>query len=212
MVKTKEGAGPGAGCVYRVWGEGGWAGVAAPLNGAAGAMGLRRKGRSPPVLSPEFVLQNHADAASYLAVGILLGLMFEVQGGARRPSAAEGSGDWSRSCCGAVALGCPPQSPLCASALWLGGSAPLLWPRLPFPSSLQGFGRGSSPRRPTLCTWTGRPQLPLSSPLPSLPAPIRTFQPLCWLLSYFLSRPVLFHVCTLIPNSFPQAPFYLIPL
>ncbi|XP_005016436.3 translocating chain-associated membrane protein 1-like 1 isoform X1 [Anas platyrhynchos] len=41
-------------------------------------MGLRRKGRSPPVLSPEFVLQNHADAASYLAVGILLGLMFEV--------------------------------------------------------------------------------------------------------------------------------------
>ncbi|XP_035200100.1 translocating chain-associated membrane protein 1-like isoform X2 [Oxyura jamaicensis] len=41
-------------------------------------MGLCRKGRSPPVLSPEFVLQNHADAASYLAVGILLGLMFEV--------------------------------------------------------------------------------------------------------------------------------------
>ncbi|NWI20183.1 TR1L1 protein, partial [Crypturellus soui] len=41
-------------------------------------MGLRRKSRSPAVLSHEFVIQNHADAVSCLAVGFLLGLMFEV--------------------------------------------------------------------------------------------------------------------------------------
>ncbi|XP_064377555.1 translocating chain-associated membrane protein 1-like 1 isoform X2 [Dromaius novaehollandiae] len=41
-------------------------------------MGLRRKNRSPAVLSHEFVIQNHADAVSCLAMGLLLGLMFEV--------------------------------------------------------------------------------------------------------------------------------------
>ncbi|NXA47533.1 TR1L1 protein, partial [Nothocercus julius] len=41
-------------------------------------MGLRRKNKSPPVLSHEFFIQNHADAVSCLAVGLLLGLMFEV--------------------------------------------------------------------------------------------------------------------------------------
>nr|XP_005304683.1 translocating chain-associated membrane protein 1-like isoform X6 [Chrysemys picta bellii]XP_042717061.1 translocating chain-associated membrane protein 1-like isoform X6 [Chrysemys picta bellii] len=41
-------------------------------------MGLRRKNKSPPVLSHEFVIQNHADAVSCLAMGLLLGLMFEV--------------------------------------------------------------------------------------------------------------------------------------
>uniref|UniRef100_A0A7M4EYW7 Translocating chain-associated membrane protein n=1 Tax=Crocodylus porosus TaxID=8502 RepID=A0A7M4EYW7_CROPO len=41
-------------------------------------MGLRRKNKSPAVLSHEFVTQNHADAVSCLAMGLLLGLMFEV--------------------------------------------------------------------------------------------------------------------------------------
>ncbi|XP_050763141.1 translocating chain-associated membrane protein 1-like 1 isoform X1 [Gymnogyps californianus] len=41
-------------------------------------MGLRRKNKSPPVLSHEFVIQNHADTASCLVMGLLLGLMFEV--------------------------------------------------------------------------------------------------------------------------------------
>ncbi|KAJ6665627.1 hypothetical protein lerEdw1_001997 [Lerista edwardsae] len=41
-------------------------------------MGLRKKNKSPPVLSHEFVIQNHADAVSSLSMGLLLGLMFEV--------------------------------------------------------------------------------------------------------------------------------------
>lgn len=48
------------------------------LKAAAAAMGFRKKNKSPPVLSHEFVIQNHADAASCLAMGFLLGLMFEV--------------------------------------------------------------------------------------------------------------------------------------
>lgn len=43
------------------------------------AMGFRKKNKSPPVLSHEFVIQNHADMVSCLAMIILLGLMFEVQ-------------------------------------------------------------------------------------------------------------------------------------
>uniref|UniRef100_A0A1A7Y1I5 TLC domain-containing protein n=1 Tax=Iconisemion striatum TaxID=60296 RepID=A0A1A7Y1I5_9TELE len=41
-------------------------------------MGFRKKNKSPPVLSHEFVIQNHADMVSCLAMIILLGLMFEV--------------------------------------------------------------------------------------------------------------------------------------
>ena len=41
-------------------------------------MGFRKKNKSPPVLSHEFVIQNHADMVSCLAMVILLGLMFEV--------------------------------------------------------------------------------------------------------------------------------------
>lgn len=41
-------------------------------------MGLRKKNKSPPVLSHEFVIQNHADMVSCVAMVILLGLMFEV--------------------------------------------------------------------------------------------------------------------------------------
>lgn len=54
-----------------------------PGLGAVTAMGLRRKTKSPAVLSHEFVIQNHADTASCLVMGLLLGLMFEVLGGVR---------------------------------------------------------------------------------------------------------------------------------
>ncbi|XP_005386865.1 PREDICTED: translocating chain-associated membrane protein 1-like 1 [Chinchilla lanigera] len=41
-------------------------------------MGLRKKGsRNPPVLSHEFILQNHADMASCVGMFFVLGLMFE---------------------------------------------------------------------------------------------------------------------------------------
>uniref|UniRef100_A0A8C5L3T2 Translocating chain-associated membrane protein n=1 Tax=Jaculus jaculus TaxID=51337 RepID=A0A8C5L3T2_JACJA len=41
-------------------------------------MGLRKKGtRNPPVLSHEFVLQNHADMVSCVGMFFVLGLMFE---------------------------------------------------------------------------------------------------------------------------------------
>lgn len=42
-------------------------------------MGIRKKtSKNPPVLSHEFVIQNHADIVSCLAMVFLLGLMFEV--------------------------------------------------------------------------------------------------------------------------------------
>ncbi|KAM9647868.1 translocating chain-associated membrane protein 1-like 1 isoform 4-T4 [Morphnus guianensis] len=45
-------------------------------------MRFRRKNKSPAVLSHEFVIQNHADAASFLVMVLLLGLLVEVLGGA----------------------------------------------------------------------------------------------------------------------------------
>ena len=42
-------------------------------------MAIRKKSsKNPPVLSHEFVLQNHADIVSCVAMVFLLGLMFEV--------------------------------------------------------------------------------------------------------------------------------------
>ncbi|XP_069740305.1 translocating chain-associated membrane protein 1-like 1 isoform X2 [Narcine bancroftii] len=41
-------------------------------------MGLRKKSKSPAVFSHEFVIQNHADIVSCVAMVILLGLMFEI--------------------------------------------------------------------------------------------------------------------------------------
>lgn len=42
-------------------------------------MAFRKKGtKNPPVLSHEFILQNHADIVSCVAMVFLLGLMFEV--------------------------------------------------------------------------------------------------------------------------------------
>uniref|UniRef100_A0A3B1KA88 Uncharacterized protein n=1 Tax=Astyanax mexicanus TaxID=7994 RepID=A0A3B1KA88_ASTMX len=42
-------------------------------------MGIRKKSnKNPPVLSHEFVIQNHADIVSCVAMLFLLGLMFEV--------------------------------------------------------------------------------------------------------------------------------------
>lgn len=43
-------------------------------------MGIRKKNnKTPPVLSHEFVIQNHADIVSCVAMLFLLGLMFEVR-------------------------------------------------------------------------------------------------------------------------------------
>lgn len=43
------------------------------------AMGIRKKtNKNPPVMSHEFVIQNHADIVSCVAMVFLLGLMFEV--------------------------------------------------------------------------------------------------------------------------------------
>uniref|UniRef100_UPI00398EE5D5 translocating chain-associated membrane protein 1 isoform X2 n=1 Tax=Pristiophorus japonicus TaxID=55135 RepID=UPI00398EE5D5 len=41
-------------------------------------MGVRKKSKNPPLLSHEFVIQNHADIVSCVAMVFLLGLMFEV--------------------------------------------------------------------------------------------------------------------------------------
>ena len=42
-------------------------------------MAIRRKStKSPPILSHEFIVQNHADIVSCVAMVFLLGLMFEV--------------------------------------------------------------------------------------------------------------------------------------
>uniref|UniRef100_A0A087WR72 Translocating chain-associating membrane protein 1 n=1 Tax=Mus musculus TaxID=10090 RepID=A0A087WR72_MOUSE len=42
-------------------------------------MAIRKKSnKNPPLLSHEFLLQNHADIVSCLAMLFLLGLMFEV--------------------------------------------------------------------------------------------------------------------------------------
>lgn len=42
-------------------------------------MGIRKKtNKNPPVMSHEFVIQNHADIVSCVAMVFLLGLMFEV--------------------------------------------------------------------------------------------------------------------------------------
>lgn len=49
-------------------------------------MAIRKKSnKNPPLLSHEFVLQNHADIVSCLAMLFLLGLMFEVSPPSRTP-------------------------------------------------------------------------------------------------------------------------------
>ncbi|KAJ8267919.1 hypothetical protein COCON_G00130910 [Conger conger] len=41
-------------------------------------MGIRKKNKNPPILSHEFIIQNHADIVSCLALLLVLGLLFEV--------------------------------------------------------------------------------------------------------------------------------------
>lgn len=42
-------------------------------------MAIRKKSnKNPPVMSHEFIIQNHADIVSCVAMVFLLGLMFEV--------------------------------------------------------------------------------------------------------------------------------------
>lgn len=55
-------------------------------------MAIRKKStKSPPVLSHEFIVQNHADIVSCVAMVFLLGLMFEVSA-ARGPQGQGGAG------------------------------------------------------------------------------------------------------------------------
>ena len=50
-----------------------------PGGKSSGKMGIKKKTtKNPPVLSHEFVVQNHADIVSCVAMVFLLGLMFEV--------------------------------------------------------------------------------------------------------------------------------------
>ncbi len=58
------------------WASLSWSGAFVPRERRA--MGFRKKNKSPPVLSHEFVIQNHADMVSCVAMVVLLGLMFEV--------------------------------------------------------------------------------------------------------------------------------------
>ncbi|KAJ8336942.1 hypothetical protein SKAU_G00381620 [Synaphobranchus kaupii] len=41
-------------------------------------MGIRKKNKNPPILSHDFVIQNHADIVSCIALLFVLGLLFEV--------------------------------------------------------------------------------------------------------------------------------------
>lgn len=54
-------------------------------------MRFRRKSRSPALLSHEFIIQNHADAASFLVMAFFLGLIAESLGKVRGPVVAERS-------------------------------------------------------------------------------------------------------------------------
>lgn len=62
-----------------------------PGLGAVTAMRFRRKNRSPPVLSHEFIIQNHADAAYILVMVAFLGAIVESIGKVRGPVVAERS-------------------------------------------------------------------------------------------------------------------------
>ena len=41
-------------------------------------MALKKKNKNPPVLSHEFVIQNHGDIMSCVALIFVVGLMFQV--------------------------------------------------------------------------------------------------------------------------------------
>lgn len=114
-------------------------------------MAIRKKStKSPPVLSHEFVLQNHADIVSCVAMVFLLGLMFEVSP-ARAPIARPPS---------------PPRAPAASSAPRPGtagdpgggvrGEVPAAWPGgAGLPRALQGWGCGAPGAWPP-CARRGR--------------------------------------------------------
>lgn len=147
-------------------------------------MAIRKKSnKNPPVLSHEFIVQNHADIVSCMAMIFLLGLMFEVRRH-RRPHPGEGGGE------GFVPL-LPPPPPGALGAAGRGG-VPMRrgrlvggWLRLPLgqrgslPAHLPASPR---PRRaarppalpPPLCAGRGagrpatRPEEPRRRPSPRL--------------------------------------------
>lgn len=100
-------------------------------------MAIRKKSsKSPPILSHEFILQNHADIVSCVAMVFLLGLMFEVSPprASQPPSArdrgasggGEGAGLGLRSP-GGRGPG-PPAPGAAVSPPWRTRSPPLLSP------------------------------------------------------------------------------------
>lgn len=113
-------------------------------------MAIRKKSsKNPPVLSHEFVLQNHADIVSCVAMVFLLGLMFEVSPTAR-PAAGPGFQlspsvrDRGGTLAGAGGR-CRPLAPQRAGppgpALAWGCGAPGAWP----PPARRGRGRRVAP-------------------------------------------------------------------
>ena len=123
-------------------------------------MAIRKKSsKNPPVLSHEFVLQNHADIVSCVAMVFLLGLMFEVS--PARPAAGPGFqlSPSVRDRGGALAGAggrCRPLGPLRAGpprpALAWGCGAPGAWP----PPARRGRGRRVAPSRRPRSSWFPR--------------------------------------------------------
>lgn len=75
-------------------------------------MAIRKKSnKNPPLLSHEFVLQNHADIVSCLAMLFLLGLMFEVSPPPSRSPALPSPGRGRRPQRSRSALRSPPLPP-----------------------------------------------------------------------------------------------------
>lgn len=133
-------------------------------------MAIRKKStKSPPVLSHEFILQNHADIVSCVAMVFLLGLMFEVSppraptASPPRPRAASlgpsaedrGGPDWG----GEVPA---PRTPRCRPAL------PCRAPRRP---------RDAEPRQawPSPARARGRRVAPLAAAHTPPPPPSSSF-------------------------------------
>lgn len=109
----------------------------------------QKSSKNPPVLSHEFVLQNHADIVSCVAMVFLLGLMFEVSPTARpaagpgfssAPRSGTAGGPWPGP--GEGASPSPPEAGPPDGGAGLGLRAPGAWP---LPPARRGRG---PPRRP----------------------------------------------------------------
>lgn len=125
----------------------------------------KRSSKSPPVLSHEFILQNHADIVSCVAMVFLLGLMFEVSP-PRAPAARA-------PCRPSPAFQPQPLGP--GPRRSRAGKVAIPWPRgagLPGPAPSQGCGTPAG--LPPPARTGGRRVVPgLRSRLPSRRRPSR---------------------------------------